>query len=125
MPKMTDEYHYPPEAVMARAADIKLIWESDPIQTTYKRRNEFQIVECARYFLSKVTEIMQPDYVPTDDDLLQTRQQTIGIVEHKFDIKERKNGGKTRTLVMVSHISKQNYHTRTMKGFCICKSLQF
>ena len=119
MPKMTDEYHYPPEAVMARANDIKLLWESETIQKTYDRRNEFQIVECARYFLSKVTEIMQPNYVPTDDDLLQTRQQTIGIVEHKFDIKERKNGGKTRTLIMVSHVSTQNYHTRTMNVFSI------
>ena len=101
---MTEDHSYPPDAVMARAEDIKLIWESDPIQTTFKRRNEFQIVECARYFLSKITEIMQPNYVPTEDDLLQTRQQTIGIVEHKFNIKERKNGGKTRTLVMVGHI---------------------
>ena len=108
MPAMKEDHSYPPDAVMARSEDIKLIWESDPIQTTFKRRNEFQIVECARYFLSKVTEIMQPNYVPTEDDLLQTRQRTIGIVEHKFDIKERKNGGKTRTLNMVGHISEQN-----------------
>ena len=103
MPKMTDEYHYPPEAVMARANDIKLLWESKTIQKTYERRSAFQIVECARYFLSKVMEVMQPDYVPTDDDLLQTRQQTIGISEYMFDMKDE--GGKKRTLKMASKIS--------------------
>ena len=102
MPAITEDHSYPPDAVMERAEDIKLIWESGPIQTTFKRRNEFQIVECARYFLSKVMEVMQPDYVPTDDDLLQTRQQTIGISEYKFDMKDE--GGKKRTLKMASKI---------------------
>ena len=101
MPKLTDEFNYSPEPVTARAEDIKLIWESETIQKTYERRSAFQIVECARYFLSKVTEVMQPNYVPTEDDLLQTRERTVGIVEHKFDIKTT---GKTRTLIMVSHL---------------------
>ena len=87
------------EDIFQRADDIKLLWESSPIQTTYARRNEFQIVECARYFLSKVHEVLHPDYVPTEQDLLQMRMQTIGIIEYKF---EMQGGGKRRTLVMVS-----------------------
>ena len=87
-----------PEGVLERADDIKLLWESEPIQTTYARRNEFQIVECARYFLSKVHEVMQPDYVPSDDDILQIRVQTIGINEHVFNMK---GGGANRKLIMV------------------------
>ena len=83
------------EDILQRADDIKLLWESSPIQTTYARRNEFQIVECARYFLSKVHEVLHPDYVPTEQDLLQMRMQTIGIIEYKFEMQKH-------TLVMVS-----------------------
>ena len=89
---------YDEKLVLDRADDIKLLWDSEPIQTTYKRRNEFQIVECARYFLSKVHEVMEPDYVPTDDDILQIRIQTIGINEHVFNMK---GGGANRKLIMV------------------------
>jgi len=87
-----------PEIVFERADDIKLLWESEPIQITYTRRSEFQIVECAKYFLSKVHEVLSPDYVPTDQDLLQTRQRTVGIVEYKF---EMDGGGRKRTLIMI------------------------
>ena len=87
-----------PEVIFERADDIKLLWESEPIQITYERRNEFQIVECAKYFLSRVHEVLAPDYIPIDQDLLQTRERTIGIVEYKF---EMENAGRKRTLIMV------------------------
>ena len=87
-----------PEIIFERADDIKLLWESEPIQITYERRNEFQIVECAKYFLSRVHEVLAPDYIPTDQDLLQTRQRTVGIVEYKF---EMEGAGRKRTLIMV------------------------
>ena len=91
----SNSMRYDEKVVLERADDIKLLWECEPIQTTYKRRNEFQIVECARYFLSKVHEVMQPVYVPTDDDILQIREQTIGVVEHTFEFENSyldKNG---------------------------------
>ena len=94
----SNSMRYDEKVVLERADDIKLLWDSEPIQTTYKRRNEFQIVECARYFLSKVHEVMEPDYVPTDDDILQIRIQTIGINEHVFNMK---GGGANRKLIMV------------------------
>jgi hypothetical protein len=31
----------------------------------------FQLVECAKYFLSRVEEVMDPDYEPTDNDIVQ------------------------------------------------------
>ena len=89
---------YEEKLVLDRADDIKLLWDCEPIQATYKRRNEFQIVECARYFLSKVHEVMEPDYVPSDDDILQIRVQTIGINEHVFNMR---GGGANRKLIMV------------------------
>ena len=60
------------------ADDIQILWESQPIQEAYERRNEFQIVECAKYFLTKVHEVMHEDYVPTEDDIVNTRVRTVG-----------------------------------------------
>ena len=103
----SNSMRYDEKLVLERADDIKLLWECEPIYTTYKRRNEFQIVECAQYFLSKVHEVMHPDYVPTDDDILQIREQTIGIVEHTFQMK---GGGLNRKLIMVGiQISKWTF----------------
>ena len=90
---------YDEKLVQDRADDIKLLWDCEPIQATYERRNEFQIVECAQYFLSKVHEVMQPGYVPTDDDILQIRDQTIGITDYQFQMH---SGGRDRKLLMVS-----------------------
>ena len=87
-----------PEVIFERADDIKLLWESDPIQMTYERRCEFQILECAKYFLSRVHKVLSPEYVPTDQDLLQTYERTVGIVEYKF---EMEGAGRKRTLIMV------------------------
>ena len=94
-----DDQNNTPEVIFERADDIKLLWESEPIQITYERRNEFQIVECAKYFLSRVHEVLSPDYIPTDQDLLQIRQRTIGIVEYKF---EMGGIGKKHIQIMVS-----------------------
>ena len=90
---------YNEKLVQERADDIKLLWDCEPIQATYERRNEFQIVECARYFLPKVHEVMQPRYVPTDNDILQIRDQTIGIADYQFQMLF---GGRDRKLLMVS-----------------------
>ena len=76
------------EMVFELADDIRYIWESGPIQNAYAVRNTFQLADCAKYFLSKVNELMNPDYVVTNNDITQTRVQTTGIVEHEFEIKQ-------------------------------------
>jgi len=113
---------YDEKLVLDRADDIKLLWDSEPIQTTYKRRNEFQIVECARYFLSKVHEVMEPDYVPTDDDILQIRIQTIGINEHVFNMK---GGGANRKLIMIDVGGQRTERKKWIHFFDDVKVLMF
>ena len=108
--------NFTPEDIRQRADDIKLLWDSSPIQKTYERRNEFQIVECARYFLSKVHEVLHPDYVPTEQDLLQMRMQTIGIVKYNFEMQANR---KKYTLVMVSK------HFRMIKKHIRVESSKF
>ena len=86
------------EMMLELADDIKFIWTSDPIQKAYANRNTFQLVDCAKYFLSRVHEIMAPDYVPNNNDITQTRVRTEGIIEHEFEIRGK---GHTRGKIIL------------------------
>ena len=89
-----------PSVVLSLADDITLLWKSTPIQNAYANRHNFQLIDCARYFLNKVHEIMSPEYVPTNDDITQTRVKTEGIIEHEFQIAG--NGPARGKIIMVS-----------------------
>lgn len=79
-------YDPDPKVILSLADDITLIWKSAPIQQAYSNRNNFQLIDCAKYFLNKMHEVMAPDYVPNNDDITQTRVKTEGIIEHEFQI---------------------------------------
>ena len=94
-----------PTTIFESADDIKALWESEEIKATFLRRNEFQIEECARYFISKVHQVMEKSYVPTDQDMVQTRERTTGIVEHHFQMSNPNPIGfgqnKAQTVILV------------------------
>ena len=63
---------------------LKYLWTSPCIQKAYERRNEFQLNDSAAYFLGDLDRLCVHDYEPTDDDVLRSRVQTIGIVKIEF-----------------------------------------
>ena len=95
-----------PATIFDSAAIIKTLWECEEIQATYLRRNEFQIEECARYFLSRVDQVMEKSYTPTMQDIVQIRERTTGIVEHHFVMNNPNAMGpfqsKPQTVILVS-----------------------
>lgn len=68
------------------AEKIKSIWEDQGIQKAYELRSSYNLMDSASYFLSKVESICKPDFIPTKDDIVRTRQKTTGIVETDFII---------------------------------------
>lgn len=62
------------------------LWKDKGIQQCYERSNEYQLIDCAKYFLDKVKEINSPSYIPNNQDILRCRVLTSGIFETTFTV---------------------------------------
>ena len=59
------------------------LWKDRGVLATFERANEYQLIDCAKYFLDRVSVIKQPDYTPNEQDILRCRVLTSGIFETK------------------------------------------
>ena len=66
---------------------IAHLWSDKGLQEAYARAHEYNLSDCAQYFLTHVDRLSDPAYVPTTQDVLHTRVKTCGIVEVKFIVK--------------------------------------
>ena len=55
-------------------------------QEILKRKDEFQFLDSAPYFLNKAEKLVGEDYLPSDDDVLRARSMTTGIVTFPFEV---------------------------------------
>jgi GTPase SAR1 family protein len=62
------------------------LWNDTGIQETYEQRSHYQLTDSTKYFLDRLEEIMQDDYIPSEQDVLRSRVRTTGIVENEFEI---------------------------------------
>ncbi|XP_043214049.1 guanine nucleotide-binding protein G(s) subunit alpha-like isoform X1 [Amphibalanus amphitrite] len=75
-------FDYPPEFY----DHVEALWQDKGVQACYERANEYQLIDCAKYFLDKTSTIRQDDYSPTEQDILRCRVLTSGIFETKFQV---------------------------------------
>jgi len=68
------------------AAHFAALWADPGIQTTYDNRSLYQLTDSTGYFLDKIHEVGNEDYLPTEQDVLRSRVRTTGIVENDFVI---------------------------------------
>ncbi|KAF8558555.1 guanine nucleotide binding protein, alpha subunit [Imleria badia] len=74
----------------------------DPIlPKVMNRRSEFRLPEHAEYFFEEIRRIGSPDYLPTDDDILQAQENLSQVIETHF----------TRGTLRVSIIDVRNLHS--------------
>ncbi|KAH9978910.1 G-protein alpha subunit [Lactifluus volemus] len=65
--------------------DVAELWQHPAVKTLLRMRR-LRLEESAAFFLDEIHRIAEPDYLPTTDDILHVRLQTLGVTEHSFDI---------------------------------------
>ncbi|KZT29596.1 G-protein alpha subunit [Neolentinus lepideus HHB14362 ss-1] len=65
--------------------DIQELWEHPTVRRMIAGR-KLRLEEWAEFFLSNIVRVAEPGYVPTVDDILHARIQTMGVAEHTFDV---------------------------------------
>ena len=63
---------------------MKLLWQDDGFQECLKHAVEYQLSDSAPYYFERMNNILDPSYTPTEQDVLQSRVQTTGVVETSF-----------------------------------------
>jgi len=76
------EFEYPMEFFEHTEA----LWRDAGVQSCFSRSNEYQLIDCAQYFLDRTGEIKKTDYIPNEQDILRCRVLTSGIFETKFTV---------------------------------------
>ncbi|XP_069690430.1 guanine nucleotide-binding protein G(f) subunit alpha isoform X1 [Periplaneta americana] len=73
---------------------VQTLWNDKGVKECYRRSNEFQLIDSAKYFLDRIMEVRNPNYRPSDQDILYSRKKTTGIQKIEFEMKvPRKYGG--------------------------------
>ncbi|KXN87698.1 Guanine nucleotide-binding protein G(i) subunit alpha [Leucoagaricus sp. SymC.cos] len=65
--------------------DVQTLW-AHPTVKLLLHTQKVRLEDSASFFLDEITRIAEPDYVPTTDDILNVRLQTLGVMEHSFPI---------------------------------------
>ena len=63
---------------------MKLLWQDDGFQECLKHAPDYHLSDSAPYYFQRIEQILNPFYVPNEQDVLRSRVQTTGIVETTF-----------------------------------------
>eukprot|EP01083_Nonionella_stella_P288033 980374_1 len=66
------------------ANEIQQIWNTNTMKKVYEIRKKSHIMDNTPWFLNKVTQYANPNYIVTFDDFVRIRDQTTGIIQTEF-----------------------------------------
>ncbi|KDR67791.1 hypothetical protein GALMADRAFT_105456 [Galerina marginata CBS 339.88] len=65
--------------------DIDALWTHEAVKF-YIQHRKIRLDDSASYFLKHIQRIAEPEFSPSNDDILNVRLQTLGVMEHTFPI---------------------------------------
>ncbi|ESK93967.1 guanine nucleotide-binding protein alpha-4 subunit [Moniliophthora roreri MCA 2997] len=65
--------------------DIKELWAHPTVRGLISKRR-LKLDEWSEFFLRHIGRVSAQDYIPSTDDILHARIQTMGVAEHIFDV---------------------------------------
>jgi GTPase SAR1 family protein len=69
--------------------DIKELWADKGILAAYEQRDKvYQLNDSASYFFSNIERFIEPNYLPSEQDVLRARVRTTGIEEAVFNFED-------------------------------------
>ncbi|XP_037070951.1 guanine nucleotide-binding protein G(i) subunit alpha-like [Pollicipes pollicipes] len=79
----------PPEVSLNPALGklAQKIWQDAGVQEAYRRCHEFQLSDAAVYFLRHLPRLSSHGYVPSEQDILHCRAQTLSIIDQSVLIR--------------------------------------
>ncbi|KAI8908865.1 guanine nucleotide binding protein, alpha subunit [Powellomyces hirtus] len=84
VPNQIESEVFPADVAQA----VKELWKDEGVLSCIERSREFQLNDSAQYYFDAIDRIAQPNYHPTDQDVLRSRVKTTGITETTFHIGE-------------------------------------
>ncbi|KAK0232000.1 heterotrimeric G protein alpha subunit 4 [Armillaria nabsnona] len=67
---------------------LESLWNDPEVQKAWQRGNEAALPENLLYFFGSLDRLFDPQYEPTEQDIIQCRARTIGITETTFTLRE-------------------------------------
>ncbi|KAK0204246.1 heterotrimeric G-protein alpha subunit, GPA2-like protein [Desarmillaria ectypa] len=67
---------------------LKSLWNDPEVQKAWQRGNEAALPENLLYFFGSLDRLFDPQYQPTEQDIIQCRARTIGITETTFTLRD-------------------------------------
>ncbi|KAK7911474.1 guanine nucleotide-binding protein alpha subunit [Apiospora marii] len=64
---------------------VEALWNDSGFQRAYAKRHKYHLNEGYAYFVRHAERIMSSDYMPSDQDIINTRIKTVGLQESKFE----------------------------------------
>ncbi|KAI0784647.1 G-protein alpha subunit [Abortiporus biennis] len=73
------------KTLAASQYEIYDLWKHSAVRALL-HSNKLHLEESAAFLLESIHRVSEPDYSPTNEDILHVRLQTLGVTEHAFDI---------------------------------------
>jgi guanine nucleotide-binding protein subunit alpha len=84
--RIIEELKADSELTSKLAEVIAGLWQDKGIQSTYAKRNLYQLNDSCQYLLDQVIDVTQENYIPSDLDILSVRVRTSGVIQNEFKI---------------------------------------